>query len=370
MSASKPTVLVTGIAGSLGLQLLPQVAEFDVVGTDLRQPAAGCAIRFTPVDLEREASCRQLVALLRDTRASAVIHLAAAGTPQRSNLLNLRRMWQVNVAGTARVMEAITEVNRSSWTVRKFIFTSSTLAYGPGVERPATEETRLRAETWPCAVHKREADEVAQFRAESLGECSTYILRPQLYAGGGAENYLLAALRGVPTGQDKRAQRWRRQRRRLSLLLPRGDEHLLRRMQFVHVADVARLIAWILHRVEAKPELTILNVAGRGEPIELQHAVDMAQQKVAAMPRPLCTAALRMYWRRGIGGMPPEALPYLTGPCLADTTRLRRFLGADYEKVIQHTVEASLRESFQTTAASENDQPAAEAVAKQMALKE
>ena len=32
--------------------------------------------------------------------------------PVRAGVLDLDRMWQINVAGTARVMEAITEANR------------------------------------------------------------------------------------------------------------------------------------------------------------------------------------------------------------------------------------------------------------------
>ena len=51
--------------------------------------------------------------LLRDTHAYAVIHLAFVIDPVRTGVLDVDRMWQINVAGTARVMEAVTEVNRT-----------------------------------------------------------------------------------------------------------------------------------------------------------------------------------------------------------------------------------------------------------------
>ena len=64
------------------------------------------------MDLGDEDSCRQLFLLLRDSRAEAVVHLAFVLDPVRAGVLDVDRMWQINVAGTARVMEAITEANR------------------------------------------------------------------------------------------------------------------------------------------------------------------------------------------------------------------------------------------------------------------
>ena len=41
-------------------------------------------------------------------------------------------MWQINVAGTARVMEAISVVNRTGGNIRQFIFPSSVVGIWPG----------------------------------------------------------------------------------------------------------------------------------------------------------------------------------------------------------------------------------------------
>ena len=64
------------------------------------------------MDLGRESSCVKLVRLLRESGAEAVVHLAATADARRNGVTDLERMWQINVAGTARVMEAIAEVNR------------------------------------------------------------------------------------------------------------------------------------------------------------------------------------------------------------------------------------------------------------------
>src|SRR5437588_10165750 len=126
MEAAKPTVLVTGIAGNLGLRLLPQLEDFFVVGVDINTPTTTAAVHFVRLDLGLEESCRRLYHLLRETRPVAVIHLAFVIDPVRIGIFDLNRMWQINVAGSARVMEAITEANsKEDGAVKKFIFPRS-----------------------------------------------------------------------------------------------------------------------------------------------------------------------------------------------------------------------------------------------------
>src|ERR1700752_5367209 len=109
MAETKPTVVVTGVAGNLGLRLLPHLADFNVIGVDLNPPSTDLSLRFERMDLGEEQSCRELYLLLRDTRAAAWVHLAFVIDPFRTGMLDLYRMWQSNGAGTARVMEAVTE---------------------------------------------------------------------------------------------------------------------------------------------------------------------------------------------------------------------------------------------------------------------
>ena len=323
------------------------LSGFRVVGVDLRPPDSCHGVEFHAMNLGHETSCRELTLLLRQTGVRSVVHLAFVIDPQRTGVLDVERMWQINVAGTARVMEAISVVNRTGGHVRQFIFPSSVSAYGPETPGPVDEDFPLQAHTLPYAIHKRESDEVVRYRAESLGDCRTYILRPHIFTGASMQNYLVAALRGVPFGNSRRAARMRAEGKRLPLMLPRSKKYPEKRWQFVHVDDVARLLVYLLQRPHSDPPVTILNVAAPGEPITLETCAEIAQAKITRVPsRAACQLILRVLWRWGISSIPPEALPYMLGSYTMDTTRLRHFLGSDYSRVMQYSVEEALRDSF------------------------
>ncbi|HLK32376.1 MAG TPA: NAD-dependent epimerase/dehydratase family protein, partial [Terriglobales bacterium] len=233
MTNERPTVVITGIAGNLGVRLLPLLPDFQVVGVDLAPPRSGSLARFESIDLAQEASCRQFMQLLVETQASAVVHLAFVIDPIRTGVTEVEHMWQINVAGVARLMEAIGEINRTDGHIRKFIFPSSVSAYGSDLPGPVKENFPLGGHTLPYAIHKRESDFVVQQRAHELGDCLTYILRPHIYAGASVNNYLLGAFRGTPTGRGARAARWREQGKRLPCMLPLGRRYLDNLFQFV-----------------------------------------------------------------------------------------------------------------------------------------
>ena len=347
MSVRGKTVLVTGISDNLGTRLLPLLSDFHVVGVDIRPPSHSSGLEFHSMDLGREASCPALTRLLRDTGAGSIVHLAFVLDPQRDGVLDEERMWQINVAGTARVMEAISVVNRTGGNVSQFIFPSSVAVYGPETPGPVREDAPLKAYGLPYAVHKKESDEVVRYRAESMGDCRIYILRPHIYAGATMQNYMVGALRGTPMGKSKRAARMRSEGRRLPLMLPRGKEYPGKRVQFVHVDDVARLIAYLLYRPASDPPMTILNVAGRGESITLESCAQIAHATIKRAPnRAAFGVILRALWKWGISTIPPEALPYLIGSYTMDTSRLQEFLGPYYRDVIRYTTEEALRDTF------------------------
>jgi nucleoside-diphosphate-sugar epimerase len=259
-------------------------------------------------------------------------------------------MWQINVAGTARVMEAITEANRAAGTiVRQFIFPSSVSAYGSDLPNAVTEDAPLEAHTLPYAIHKKESDLVVQQRAPSLRGCGVFILRPHIFAGATVENYLMGAFRGTPNGKSPRAARMRQEGKRLPCMFPYGQKYMDNKIQFVHVDDMARLIAWLLKREPEPQRLNIFNVAARGEPMTFGQCVQIARAKLVRVPnRWAMRQVLRFLWNRNISAIPPEAVPYMTGQYIMNTDRLKNFLGSDYERVITKTNLDAYTESVQT----------------------
>lgn len=349
--AGKPTVLITGVSGNLGLRLLQQLADFQVIGIDVHEPEvpASTLFRFEKVDLGEERSCDQLLELMRAYRPEAVVHLAFILDPLRSGTLDRKRMWNVNVAGTSRVIEAVAEHNRMVGGIDKFVFPSSALVYGPELPKPVTEDAPLHAQSLPYALHQQEADQTVRLRAKDLRKGKTYVLRPGVYAGSPVQNYQLGVLRGIPGGTGRLAARLRRRGVRLSLLLPARGNYLEHKFQFVHIDDMARLIAHILGRNQGDARLNVLNVAGRGDALTLRRCIEIAGIEVRRVPaRAICRQALRLRWDLGVSDVPPQALPYLLGSSAMDTAKLRVFLGEHYRSVIQHTCEEALAESFTT----------------------
>jgi nucleoside-diphosphate-sugar epimerase len=348
MDTAKPTIIVTGISGNLGQRLVQQLSDCTVVGVDLAPPPSQID-RFVALDLEREESTREMLLLLREVQPVSVVHLAFVIDPQRSGVLDVDRMWRINVAGTARVMEAIAEANRNSGAaIRQFIFPSSVAAYGSETPTPVTENAPLDAHTLPYAIHKKESDLVVQQRSPSLRGCGVFILRPHIFAGATVENYLMGAFRGTPNGKGARAARMRESAKRLPCILPFGQKYLDNKIQFVHVDDMARLIAWILRREPEAQRLTILNVAGRGEPLTFAQCIEMAHAKLLRVPGQWgMRRVLQFLWTWNISAIPPDAVPYMTGQYIMNTDRLKRFLGNDYERVIAKTIIEAFADSVQ-----------------------
>ena len=186
----------------------------------------------------------------------------------------------------------------------------------------------LAAHTLPYAIHKKQSDEVVQTRSHALRGCSVYILRPHIFAGASVENYLMGAFRGTPNGKSARAEKMRSEGKRLPCMLPRGQQYLDNKIQFIHVDDMARLIRHILQREPETQRLTVLNVAGRGEPLTFGRCIEMAQAKLVRVPgKWAMRQVLKFLWKQKISAIPPEAVPYMTGEYIMNTDRLRRFLG-------------------------------------------
>jgi nucleoside-diphosphate-sugar epimerase len=325
------------------------LSGFRVVGVDFRPPQTESPLQFVQMDFSLEASCLEMIHLLREVRPIAVVHLAFVMDGVRTGILDRARMWQVNVAGTARVMEAVTEANREWPMVEKFIFMGSVSAYGPGLSTPATEETPLAAHTYAYGIHKMEADRVVQQRAPALRGCSVYILRPHIFA-----------FRGIPGGASKRAARMRKQGKRLPCMLPSGNKYLHNRIQFVHIDDVARLIVFILNKSEPEGRrLSILNVAGRGGPMTYEQCIRLANAKLVRVPTETVFAlVLRILWSMKLSTIPPDVAPYMTSDTIMNTSRLEEFLGSDYASVLRFPIADAFAECFRQIEAEVQAVPA------------
>lgn len=351
MSEQRQAVIVTGAAGNLGIRLLSLLSDFKVYAVDVTAPPSSLAVEYHRLDLADPRSSAALVQLLRDSNAAAVVHLAFIIDPVRMGVLDVPLMWKINVAGTERVIDAIAEANRTGSQVARFIYPSSVSVYGPDTPANVTEDYPMGAHTLTYAMHKQEAEKLLDRKAAKLAGCSTYILRPHIYAGASMQNYLVGALRGTPTGRGRLGKWMRDHSVRLPLLLPMGREYLEKEFQFVHVDDVARVIAFLLRRKEPARERVVLNVPGKGPAITLRDAARLARAKVIRLPgRAWCRWTLQLMWKLGVSGIPPEALPYMIGSYTMDSRRLRAFLGDDFDRVIQFTVEQALEDSFRAPA--------------------
>jgi nucleoside-diphosphate-sugar epimerase len=348
MSEAKPAVIVTGVAGQIGVRLLPFFSAYDITGVDTVPPATDLPLRFESLDLAKEESCMQLTSIIQELKPVGVIHLAFDPNSPGHNVTDADSMWHSSVAGTARVMEAITEANRDIHIVEKFIYQSSALVYGPDVAAPANEDSPLAAAEFPFALQLMEADQVVKQRAPALRGCSVFMLRPQLAAGPGVHNYLIDAFRGAPQGDGRRAQRLRDKRERVSYVLPFGNDYLQKKKQFLHVDDLARLVAYLLARTEPESQrLTLLNTAGRGDALTVEQCVQAAHATLKRVPGKLGLEKVLEYrWKAGISPVSPDFLPYMIGDSLVSTDRLQKFLAADYEKVIHYTNAEAFSDSF------------------------
>jgi nucleoside-diphosphate-sugar epimerase len=131
-------------------------------------------------------------------------------------------------------------------------------------------------------------------------------------------------------------------------MLPFGQKYLDNKIQFVHVDDMARLIAWILRREPEAQRLTILNVAGRGDPLTFAQCIELAHAKLLRVPgRWGMRRVLRLLWNWKISAIPTDAGPDMTGEYLMNTDRLKKVLGEDYEQVIAKTNFEAFADSFQ-----------------------
>src|SRR5437660_11410038 len=93
------TVLVTGVAGDLGVRLVPllRASGHLVVGVDMKPAAPDMELfEFHQVDLGCEPSCDKLIEIIHEMGVRSVIHLAFVLDPRKSGVLDRERMYHIN----------------------------------------------------------------------------------------------------------------------------------------------------------------------------------------------------------------------------------------------------------------------------------
>ncbi|MFQ5662469.1 MAG: NAD-dependent epimerase/dehydratase family protein [Terriglobia bacterium] len=342
-SASPPAILVTGLAGNLGQRLAPLLKDHFLVGVDLFAPRLEHPqVEFCPLDISHRDAPAVLAGLMLDAQVRKVIHLAFVVDPARTGALTAQRQWEINVRGTAHLLEAVERVNHPRRQVDFFLYLSSVTSYGPLLPGPVGEESPLEPHRYTYALHKKETDEMCRARHLQLNGCAVCILRGHIFVGAGVENFIVRALRGQ-AGERTWLGRWVQRRGwRVPLVLPRGEKYR-GRYQFMHIDDAARLLAWLCRNYEPG-RLMILNAQGGGAPVTADDCARLAGLRLLRLPSYRLVGLLyRISWAVGLSPVPPEAFPYFAGSYVMKTERLERLLGTDYARIIQFTTEEALR---------------------------
>jgi nucleoside-diphosphate-sugar epimerase len=232
----------------------------------------------------------------------------------RTGVLDPERIWKTNVPGTARVMEAVTEANRDWPMVEKFIFLSSVSAYGPDLLQAScrrdsprgaylsvwrTEDgSRSRSATTGASLTGLHALTFCGRTFSPVPTWTTISWRRFAEFQGGAANARNACVK---------------RRSAYPACLPSGKKYLENRIQFVHIDDVARLVAHILKKTDPEAQrLTVLNVAGRGTPLTYEQCVSIARAKLVRVPTErLFDLVLQFFWKMRISTIPPDIMPYV-----------------------------------------------------------
>jgi nucleoside-diphosphate-sugar epimerase len=284
-------IAVTGVSGSVGQRLLPQLASLAgierVVGLDVREPRRRAPhLEFHRVDLAG-AELKPLI-----EGVEIVVHLAAIVDPIPDEAL----MTRANVEATRHLLDAASAVG-----VRKLIRVSPSWVYGAWANNPVPldEDAPLRPnEGYLPPVHAAEIERLlANWAREHPGAVVT-VLRSAPVLGGAAERLPARLVLGRPP------------------LRVRG---VAPPVQVVHVDDLVDALLLAIGR-----DLRgAYNVAADGWlDAEAAEAL-LPRARMPSMPAELLARLLDGLWMTGLGDVPPGILPYLTHPCVITADRLR-----------------------------------------------
>ncbi len=285
------TVIVTGADGFVGRWLVRALvaAGHSVIaaaGAAAPPDLAATPVRWTTLDLRDRASVERLAA----ESADAVVHLAGMASGAQS-LADPARAWEVNAAGTARLVAAL-GARRARGEADPLVVVVSTAEVYGAAERALTEADPVRPRS-PYAASKAGAELAA---AETAGRTGLRVVvaRPFPHTGPGQDaRFVVPAL----------AQRLLAARRAGSRVVKVGNLEPVR--DLLDVRDVAAAYVTLLAAGRAGETYNIASGTG----VRLRDVFGRLAAIVGVDPIAEADAAL----------MRPADLPVLVG----DATRLR-----------------------------------------------
>lgn len=296
------TVVVTGVAGSLGLRvarLLVGRSDVDrVVGID-SAPAAGlpAGVEYLRVDLAGPDDVEALLAGVV-SGSDGIVHLAwRVTTSRRPSPTERRAVAEANHLALRRVLSFVATGRPAS-----LVHLSSATVYGAWSDNPVPlpESAPLRPNPgMGFAVEKADAERMVAEAAEKLPEVAVAILRPAATVGSTGPR-LYAALGGTA---GPRA----------------GDLSASRRVQYLHVDDLAEAVvaAW---SCRLRGAYNVAPDAGITEATARSLAGGIA--RVSVPPR-IVGPLWAIGWSLGGRGVPHDAQPYALAPWAIAGDRLR-----------------------------------------------
>ncbi len=177
---------MTGSTGFVGQKLVPfllrrghMVIAAYLPGDDAAH-LAGSGATTVPLDLRSPSSIRGALG----THPDAVVHLAAvaSGGVARSDP---GLAWEINAAGTARLLDEVTKASGAGSALPRFLLASSIEVYGAGEPRPRRETDPVNPSS-PYAASKRGA-ELACLETSSRTGLPIVIARATNHTGVGQD---------------------------------------------------------------------------------------------------------------------------------------------------------------------------------------
>jgi nucleoside-diphosphate-sugar epimerase len=295
------TVVVTGVAGSLGLRVaallaarpdVDRVVGLDVVPYRPSEPK----IEGVTIDLASGSPLSDQDLRRAMDGADAVLHLAwhTSDGPGTNRFEELGAA-TVNRRALARVLEAAGQAG-----IGQMVHLSSATVYGawPDNKVPLTEDDRLRPNPeFSYAVSKAEAERALADWSEQNPAVKVAVLRPTVTVG--ADGRPLYQALGVTNS-------------------PRSGDGS-RPVQYLHIEDLARavVLAW------EKRLSGVYNVApDAGIPEEEARALAGGVAKVT-LPARVAEAVSAWGWSFWRKGIPVEVRPYATHPWVVAPDRLK-----------------------------------------------